>query len=92
MYEACPMILLESMCLGKIPLMLRLPFSSELTTGGKNGILGDGVKSLTDRLITLENTYSLSQSSNNIRMYARKVYNMDEVTSKHIELYRDLSS
>jgi len=86
------MILLESMCLGKIPLMLRLPFSSELTEGGKYGILGDGVKSLTDRLITLENTYSFSQLSNNIRMFARNVYNIDKVTSKYIELYRNLSS
>ncbi|MGD0977580.1 MAG: glycosyltransferase family 4 protein [Candidatus Bathyarchaeia archaeon] len=92
MYEACPMILLESMCLGKIPLMLRLPFSSELTEGGKYGILGDGVKNLTDRLITLENTYSLSQLSNNIQIFARKAYNMDKVTSKYIELYRNLSS
>ncbi len=80
------------MCLGKIPLMLRLPFSSELTNGGKYGILGDGVKSLADRLITLENTYSLSQLSDNIRMFARKVLNMDEVASEYIELYRDLSS
>jgi len=39
MHEACPMVLLESMCLGKIPLMPRLPFSSELTDGGKYGIL-----------------------------------------------------
>jgi glycosyltransferase involved in cell wall biosynthesis len=92
MYEACPMILLESMCLGKIPLMLKLPFSSELTEGGKYGILGDGVKSLTDRLITLENTHSLSQLSDNIRMFARKVYNIDKVTSKYVELYRNLSS
>jgi glycosyltransferase involved in cell wall biosynthesis len=57
-YEACPMILLESMCLGKIPLMLELPFSSELTEDGKYGIPADGAKSLTERLITLENTNS----------------------------------
>jgi hypothetical protein len=92
MYEVCPVMLLESMFLGKIPLMLRLPFSSELTDGGKHGIPGDGVKSLTDQLITLENTYSLSQLSNYIRMFAGKVYNMDKITSKYIELYHDLSS
>ena len=92
MYEACPMILLESMCLGKIPLMLKLPFSSELTDDGKYGILADGVKGLTDRLITLENTHSLIQLSNSIRTFARRVYDMDKVTSKYIELYRNLSS
>ncbi|MGA2767340.1 MAG: glycosyltransferase family 4 protein [Candidatus Bathyarchaeia archaeon] len=92
MYEACPMILLESMCLGKIPLMLKLPFSSELTEDGKYGILGDGVKSLTDRLITLENTHSLSQLSNKIRIFARNLYNMDKVTQKYIAMYRDIFS
>ena len=92
MYEACPMILLESMCLGKIPLMLNFPFSFELTEGGKFGILGDGIKSLTDQLITLENSYSLSQLSTNIRLFARNVYDIDKVTSKYIKMYRDLSS
>jgi glycosyltransferase involved in cell wall biosynthesis len=92
MYEACPMILLESMCLGKIPLMLKLPFSCELTEGGKYGILADGVKGLTDRLATLESTHSLSQLSSSIRAFARKVYNMDELTSKYMETYRNLSS
>jgi glycosyltransferase involved in cell wall biosynthesis len=92
MYEACPMILLESMCLGKIPLMLKLPFSSELTEDGKYGILGDGVKSLTDQLIALKNTNSLPQLSNNIRMFARNVYNMDRVTSKYLETYHKLFS
>ena len=92
MYEACPMILLESMCLGKIPLMLKLPFSSELTEGGKYGILAEGVESLTDKLITLKNTHSLNQLSNSIRMFARNVYNMDKVTAKYIEMYRDVSS
>jgi len=92
MYEACPMILLESMCLGKIPLMLNLPFSSELTEGGKYGILADGVESLTDELITLENSHSLNQLSNSIRMFARSAYNMDKVAAKYVEMYREVSS
>lgn len=91
-YEACPMILLESMCLGKIPLMLNRPFSSELTESGKYGILADEVRSLSMRLVTLENTHSLSQLSSNIQMFARRVYNMDRITSKYIEVYRDLLS
>jgi glycosyltransferase involved in cell wall biosynthesis len=91
-YEACPMILLESMCLGKIPLMLRMPFSSELTEGGKYGILGEGVKSLTDQLIMLENTNSLTQLSSSIRTFARNAYNIDNTTSKYIEKYRNLIS
>jgi glycosyltransferase involved in cell wall biosynthesis len=91
-YEACPMILLESMCLGKIPLLLKFPFSSELTQDGKYGILADGVKSLTDQLITFENSNSLSQLGNRIRTFARDAYNIDKTTSKYIEAYCDLSS
>jgi len=91
-YEACPMILLESMCLGKIPLMLNLPFSSELTEGGKYGILGDGIESLTNRLITLQNTQSLSKLSHDIRGFARNVYDIDKVTTKYIETYDNLLS
>jgi glycosyltransferase involved in cell wall biosynthesis len=91
-YEACPMILLESMCLGKIPLMLNLPFSSELTEGGKYGILGDGIESLTNRLITLQNTQSLSKLSHDIRGFARNVYDIDKVTTKYIETFDNLLS
>lgn len=94
LYEACPMILLESMCLGKIPLMLKLPFSSELTEDGKYSILGNGIKSLTDQLIALKNSNSnsLNQMSNDIRKFARKVYSIDRVTTQYIELYRELLS
>jgi glycosyltransferase involved in cell wall biosynthesis len=92
MYEACPMILLESMCLGKIPLMLKLPFSCELTEGGKYGILGDGVKSLANQLINLVDSRSLSRLGNDIRIFARNNYNIDNLSSKYIEAYRNLSS
>ena len=91
-YEACPMILLESMCLGKIPLMLNLPFSCELTEGGKYGILGDGVTSLANQLINIEASHSLSRLGNDIRTFARNNYNIDILTSKYIDAYRNLSS
>ena len=90
-YEACPMILLESMCLGKIPLMLRLPFSCELTEEGKYGVLGDGVKNLANWLLALENNDSLSRLSNDIRTFARNRYNIDNLTSNYMEAYRKIS-
>jgi glycosyltransferase involved in cell wall biosynthesis len=92
MYEACPMILLESMCLGKIPLMLRLPFSSELTEGGRYGVLADGIENLTNELMTIKATKSSDQLGKNIRKFARNDYNMENVTAKYIEMYRDISS
>jgi glycosyltransferase involved in cell wall biosynthesis len=90
MYEACPMILLESMCLGKIPLMLRRPFSSELTEGGKYGVLADGIENLTSELMTIGDNDSSDQLSGSIRKFARSVYNMENVTAKYTEMYRDV--
>jgi hypothetical protein len=34
----------------------------------------------------------MSQLGDNIRIFARKVYDMHEVTSKYVELYRGLFS
>ena len=48
-YEACPMVLLESMCLGKIPLMLKLPFSCELTENGKKPV--SDIRDLLDEIL-----------------------------------------
>ncbi len=89
-YEACPMSLLEGMCLGKIPLMLNLPFSSELTEGGKYGLLGNGMNDLTNKLITMKNTNSLSRISTNIQEFARHAYDIDRVTNEYIKIYREL--
>ena len=90
-YEACPMILLESMCLGKIPLMLKLPYSCELTGEGKYGILGDGMTSIATQLMTFKDNHSLSRLSKDIRAFARNQYNIENLTSKYIDAYRNLS-
>jgi glycosyltransferase involved in cell wall biosynthesis len=91
-YEACPMILLESMCLGKIPLMLKLPFSCELTEEGKYGILGDGMTNIANQLMTFEDNHSLSRLSKDIQTFARNKYNIENLASKYIEAYHNLSS
>ncbi|MCW4025663.1 MAG: glycosyltransferase family 4 protein [Candidatus Bathyarchaeota archaeon] len=89
-YEACPMTLLEGMCLGKIPLMLKLPFSSELTQEGKYGILGDGMVDLTNQVITLKNSHLLPQFSNDIRAFARNAYCIEKITGQYLEVYKNL--
>ena len=91
-YEACPMILLESMCLGKIPLMLKLPYSRELTEEGKYAVLGDSVDSLVDQLVNLESSHSLDQLSSNIRTFARSKYNAEVLAENYIKAYRNLPS
>jgi glycosyltransferase involved in cell wall biosynthesis len=90
-YEACPMILLESMCLGKIPLLLRHPFSSELTENGKYGILAESVEGLCDQLLALGETESSMELSNRIKTFARNSYNIDGVIDKYIQLYKKIS-
>ena len=90
-YEACPMILLESMCLGKIPLMLRLPFSSELTKDGEFGILGHGIKDLIDRLLESQGNHSSSQLSSSIRCFARKEYDINKTLGKYISLFNNIA-
>ena len=88
-YEACPMILLESMCLGKIPLMLRVPFSSELTENGKYGLLADDIKGLIEKLISAKKTFSLNNLSKEVRTFARNKYDINNVANKYINIYRE---
>jgi glycosyltransferase involved in cell wall biosynthesis len=90
-YEACPIILLEGMCLGKIPLMLNLPFASELTEGGKYGILSNNLAGLTTRLTDLSDHGELVRISNMIRGFARSTYDINKVARKYLDLYERLS-
>jgi len=71
-------------------LMLRRPFSSELTEGGKYGVLADGIENLTSELMTIGDNDSSDQLSGSIRKFARSVYNMENVTAKYTEMYRDV--
>jgi glycosyltransferase involved in cell wall biosynthesis len=90
MYEACPMTLLDGMCLGKIPLMFNLPFASELTESGKYGVLADGVKSLTHKIIELEKEGDLDDFSTHIREFARRKYDVNETARRYLEIYQEL--
>jgi len=89
-YEACPMILLEAMCLGKIPLMLNLPFSNELTNNGEYGILGDNMQDLCERLISIKSSISTKKMSNEIKMFARSSFDMNNVASEYIKTYEQI--
>lgn len=90
-YEACPMILLEAMCLGKIPLMLKLPFSSELTKDGQYAILGSDLNELAEKILLAKNEQSIHRLSEEIRTFGRDAYNMDKVASKYISAYQNLT-
>jgi glycosyltransferase involved in cell wall biosynthesis len=91
-YDSCPMALLDSMCLGKIPLLLDLPFASELTDGGTYGILAPNMSQLTKKLIALSEERDIETFSRHIRTFARKQYNVDETARRYLEAYQELDS
>lgn len=86
-YEACPMTLLESMCLGKIPLMLTLPFALEFTDHGRYGILSKDVRTLVDKL-TAGSSIDLQSFSDEIRRYSRTKYDITNVSSRYLQVYK----
>ena len=85
------MILLEGMSLGKIPLMLNLPYSLELTKEGKYGILAGNLEDLTDRLIELSTKNDLCKLSEEIRIFARNSYDIKDTVRRYLDVYNGLS-
>lgn len=89
-YDACPMSLLEGMCLGKIPLMLNMPFASELSENGKYGIVANNMESMARKLLALQDNNDLRSFSNNIRTFARNKYDVHETAKSYLQVYREL--
>jgi glycosyltransferase involved in cell wall biosynthesis len=89
-YEACPMILLEGMCMGKIPLMFDLPYAREFTKNGEYGILATNVKDMVSKIKTMQQNH-LKNLEQKIRRYARMKYNIDVIAQKYYHLYKIIS-
>jgi glycosyltransferase involved in cell wall biosynthesis len=90
-YEACPIILLESMCLGKIPLMYSLPYSLEFTDHGKYGILAKGAEDLVNKFSNL-NESDMESMSRATKNFARKKYDVRNTALQYIKLYKEICS
>jgi glycosyltransferase involved in cell wall biosynthesis len=86
LFEACPMLLLESMCLGKIPVMFDLPYSEELTKQGEYGILAHNVEEMAAKIKSFPVQIDVETYEDKIRHFARRQYHV----SKTAELYHDL--
>ena len=89
-YDACPMALLEGMCLGKIPLLLRMPFAVEISDNGKYGVVGDDVESLADELVRTRKSRDLDSFSSDIRSFGRSRYDVKQTAEKYLQVYRHL--
>jgi glycosyltransferase involved in cell wall biosynthesis len=90
-YDACPMALLEGMCLGKIPLLLRLPFAVEISDNGKYGIVGDSVENLADELMRTRNSRDLESFSSGIKSFSRSKYDAKETMTKYLQVYQEFA-
>lgn len=88
-YDACPMALIEGMCLRKIPLLLKMPFAVELSDNGKYGVVGNDVESLADELVRTRNSCDLDSFSNNIRSFGRSRYDVKQTAEKYLQVYRE---
>jgi glycosyltransferase involved in cell wall biosynthesis len=89
-YEACPMILLESMCLGKIPIMFDLPYAREFTQNGKYGVLAKSLEEMVLRIrMVCENT-DLVVLGKEIQSYARKNYDINSIAQEYHDLYKQV--
>ncbi len=89
-YEACPMSLLEGMCLGKIPLMLKRPFSMELSRNGEYGVISDSIDSLARKLSTLKNL-DLNIFSKKVKSFARREFDARKTAQEYLEVYKEFS-
>lgn len=90
LYEACPMIVQESMCLGKIPIMFNLPYALELTKNGKYGIIARNVQDMAMKIKLLSSEPSAERLGKRIREFAKKEYNVANTASKYYNLYKSI--
>jgi glycosyltransferase involved in cell wall biosynthesis len=90
-FEACPMLLLESMCLGKIPVMFSLPFSNELTKQGEYGILANNVEEMAAKIAAFRGGKYVENFENKIRDFATHEYDVNKTADKYYALYKSIA-
>jgi len=86
-FEGAPMMMLESMCLGKIPVTFNLPYAREFTQNGKYGLLCDNVQEMAVRIRDLLSD-SISPLENQVRHYGRTNYNIKKTATAYYNLYK----
>jgi len=92
LYEACPMLLIESMCLGKIPVMFNLPYALEFTDNGKYGVVANSITDMATKIEAIYMNADMVQLGNGIRDFARTKYDVLNVASKYIDIYKRVAN
>jgi glycosyltransferase involved in cell wall biosynthesis len=89
-YEACPMILVEGMCLGKIPVMFDLPYARELTQNGDYGIMARTVEDMITGIQSICERGHIGHLQRKIRQYARAKYDANKTALAYHHLYEQV--
>jgi glycosyltransferase involved in cell wall biosynthesis len=89
-YEASPMVLLESMCMGRIPVMFNLPYAREFTRKGRYGILARDVKDMGARINSIYRQDDMENLEKAIRDFARREYDVNQTAMKYYNLYKEI--
>ena len=88
--ELCPMVLLEAMCLGVIPLLLNTAFAYELTENGKFGVISSSVEEMAEKLDAMYSDGSFRSLKKELKTYAREKFDIKKVASNYVRLYDQL--
>jgi glycosyltransferase involved in cell wall biosynthesis len=91
-YEVAPMLLLESMCMGKTPVMFNLQYCREFTENGKYGILADNVEDMAMKIRAAYHGGSISRVESKIRDFARQNFSMSKTAQAYSRLYKKVCS
>ena len=89
-FEACPMVLLESMCLGKIPVMFDLPYSNELTKQGEYGILAHNVEEMAAKIKSFPIQIDAETYEDKIKHFAKEQYHVSKTAALYHDLYKSI--
>ena len=89
-YEACPMMLLEGMCLGKIPLTYRHEYALEFTENGALGIVANNSQDMVTRLKRMSAKNDLNKLSKEVQNFAKRTYDINQVAENYYQLYKEI--
>jgi len=90
-YEACPMAILEAMCLGKIPVMYNLPYARELTENGEYGVLATDPNDMVTKINGLLEAGDVELVQSKIRAHSREQFDGERTARGYLRLYEELS-
>jgi glycosyltransferase involved in cell wall biosynthesis len=88
--EASPMLLLEGMCLGKIPVTFNLPYSREFTNDGAFGILADNVADMAFKVNNYCSTENVLTEQKRIRRFAQENFDINHTAKSYCNIYKSL--